>query len=431
MLAFPHIVRAEPPTDTEVVMIGAGAAGLAAARVLMKLAIPFRLIEARNRIGGRALTDIDTFGVPVDFGCSELHNFRLNPWLGYARQNGIRVEPLPSRQTVFDGSRQLSATELAELGGTFQKLQHAIRAACAARRDIAVSDVLRQAGDGEWMPSFRLWLGPISAGIDLDNWSLHDWCAGRSGENWFAPAGFGALIGHFGRNIPVSLNTEATAIRWSNRSVEVLTDRGTVTARAVIVTVPASVLKSGALRFTPALPDWKQAALDGLETAYYTKVLLKFRRDPFDLPHGSWAAPKVEGLQGFSFWLNPGGHGVTQAMAGGRHALDLELAGSDVAVDAALSSLRSIAGSGIEQTFEHGTATVWAQDPYALGAWVQARPGHANARNNLLAPLEDRVFFAGDTCHDLTPATAGGAGIVGDMVARAVARTLGRDVPND
>ncbi|MFV2093026.1 MAG: NAD(P)-binding protein, partial [Hyphomicrobiales bacterium] len=94
-VAMPFVARASAPSDTDIVIIGAGASGLAAARTFQARNIAFKLIEIRDRIGGRGYTNTDYFGVPVDFGCSELHHARANPWVAYARQNGFAVGPLP------------------------------------------------------------------------------------------------------------------------------------------------------------------------------------------------------------------------------------------------------------------------------------------------------------------------------------------------
>ncbi|NND49152.1 MAG: NAD(P)-binding protein, partial [Rhizobiales bacterium] len=290
MLAFPNIVRAGTPGDTDIVIIGAGAAGLAAARVLKKRGIRFELIEIRDRIGGRAETNFDYFGVPVDFGCSELHNAKLNPWIGYARQNGVEIAPLPGGNSVFDGATELEGARARALKMEFERRQGLLKQACAARRDISVADVLAAAEPSQWTDAFNLWLGPVSAGIDLEDWSVLDWCASRAGQDWYAPGGFGALIAQFGSAIPVHLTTGAKEISWSGRSVKVDTDRGIIAAKAAIVTIPVSVLKSGSVKCTPALPNWKLKALEGMATAHYTKVLLKFRREIVDQPHGSWLA---------------------------------------------------------------------------------------------------------------------------------------------
>jgi monoamine oxidase len=421
LVAMPHVLRAAKPVDTDVVIVGAGAAGLAAARVLRARGIRFELVEIRTRVGGRAHTDTSYFGVPVDLGCAELHNASSNPWVGYAREHGIDIGPLPSANTLFDGLNEVSDEQAWEVAREAANRHETLRRACRSRLDLSVADALAASGEGPWDASIRLWLGPISSGIDLEEWSLLDWCAGRRGENWHAPAGFGSLIANAAGDIPVRLNTGVREITWSDRTVGVTTDSGTVTARATIVTLPVGVLKDGAVKFTPGLPVWKLRALEGMASAQYIRVLMKFREDLFGRPAGSWVAHRVDGPEGFSFWINPGGHGVTHAVAGGRFAVELELASADEAVDSALDVLRSMLGSRIDRAFEEGTATIWAQDPYARGAWAEVRAGHFGARQSLLRPLAGRVFFAGDAYHHRMSSTAGGAALVGEAVARDVA----------
>jgi monoamine oxidase len=425
-VGFPRVSRAAGPGDTDVVIVGAGAAGLAAARLLQARGIGFELVEIRTRIGGRARTDTSYFGVPVDFGCAELHQGNVNPWLGYARASGFEVVRLPSGGAIFDGSVELGPAEAQAVSLEVERRHNAMRRLCLARQDVSVAAAMPADRSGRWDPSIRLWLGPVSAGVDLEDWSLLDWCEARGGDNWHARAGFGAIIAHFGRGLPVRLDTRVREIAWSGRSVSVETDRGRIRAKAAIVTLPVGVLKDGAVKFTPELPDWKTRSLDGLAIAHYIRVLLKFRDDVFGRPNGSWVAHRVGSAEGFSFWINPGGHGVTHAVAGGRFAVDLELAGADEAVDLAVSILRRMFGSKIDRAFEEGTSTVWTQDPFARGAWTEVGPGHFGAREALLTPFGGRVFFASEACHRRMPGTAGGAALIGDAVARRVAEVIAR-----
>lgn len=428
LLAFPHVPAKAAVSDTAVVIVGAGAAGLAAAQTFRAAGIPFRLIEIRDRVGGRAFTDTDYFGVPVDIGCSELHHARLNPWMAYARQNGFAVAPLPDddENAIFDGDRRLDEREKRDLARAFARHQRLLARSCGAARDMSVAEAVASLDGDPWSPSIRLWLGPITSGVDLEDWSVREWCGGASGENWYAPAGFGRLVAHSGRALPVTLNTRVSEIRWSGKGVTVITNNGELTAKAVVVTVPVAVLQEDFIRFRPSLPARLTRALDGMVIANYIRVLLQFDRDIFGQEDGSWIASRTAGRDGFSFWVNPGGHGVTHAIAGGRFAVDLELSGADEAVDAALGVLRALLGEQAGDAFVDGTASVWHQDPFARGAWAQAKPGHAASRRELIKPLAGRVYFAGEANHDRLWATAGGATLVGRAVAKHISSVIDR-----
>lgn len=431
LVAMPHVVRADLATDTDVVVVGAGAAGLAAARELVARGVRVALVEARGRVGGRAYTNTRRFGVPVDFGAGELHRARSNPWTGYARANGIEIRPLPEDEAVFDGDRRIGATEHAAMARAFRSHQALLLRACRTGRDASVANAFATAADDGWAPSVRHWIGPISSGIDAEDWSVQDWCAGRSGENWYAPSGFGAMVAGAFSGLDVHLHAPVTEIAWSRRGVRVATEKGAIDAAAVVVTIPVSVLQADAVKFSPALPAWKTRQIEGLATAHYLRVLLKFRRRLFDLPEASWVATKISGRDGFSYWIDPGGHGVTHAVAGGAHALELQRAGSGASVEAALAGLRDIVGSSVEAAFEDGAGTRWSLAHWARGAWTQARPGHSTARRTLTQPVAGRVYFAGDSCHPTMPGTVAGATLVGRAVARRVATVLGALAPSD
>lgn len=424
-VALPFVARASAPSDTDIVIIGAGASGLAAARTFQARDIAFKLIEIRDRIGGRGYTNTDYFGVPVDFGCSELHHARANPWVAYARQNGFAVGRLPGDDAdrIFNGSRPASKPELQTMAKVYKRHQQALSDRCDDERDISAAVAFSELDAGGWAPSVRLWMGPVSAGVDMADLSVKDWCSSPGGENWYAPAGFGTLIADYGRSVPVSLNTAVQEIRWTNRGVTVVTDAGTIDAKVAVVTVPLGVLQAGAIKFTPALPAWMRDALAGMGMAGYTKVLLQFRQ-PFDQPAGSWVANKITGRDGFSIWMNPGGHGVSHAIAGGAFARALEQAGADEAIDVALATLRTMLGSRIDQSFVEGTMTVWNQDPFSRGAWGFAKPGQFDQRARLGRPVGGRIYFAGEANHPQFWSTAGGAMLVGSQVAKHIAARL-------
>ena len=190
--------------------------------------------------------------------------------------------------------------------------------------------------------------------------------------------------------------------------------------------MPLGVLQAGFIRFTPGLPAWMKDALGGMGMANYTKILLKFRQGAFDQPAGSWLANKISGREGFSFWINPGGHGVSQAIAGGDFARTLELAGEDEAIDTALAALKAMLGNRIERDFVEGTMTYWNQDPFSRGAWGFARPGQFDQRARLSRPIGGRIYFAGEANHRQFWSTAGGAMLVGAQVAKHIAARLHR-----
>ncbi|VAW11178.1 hypothetical protein MNBD_ALPHA09-928 [hydrothermal vent metagenome] len=425
-LAAPAVARANTPTDTDVVIVGAGAAGLAAARTFTRFKVPFVCLEARERIGGRAYTDDGIFGAPVDFGCAELHHARFNPWVKYAEKSGFAVGPLPPSEAnaIYDGDSQVDDATSARIEAEFGRHKSALVTACRQGRDISAATAFAGMPVGRWTRSMRNWLGPIATGQDVDRISTVDWCSGVAGQDWFAPAGFGAIIAHYGRAVPVTLNAPVSSIKWGPAHVDVISSKGRLRARLALITVPVGVLTAEAIAFAPALPEWKRAALGGMDMSHYLRVLLKLDVTALDQPFGSWVTARMDGGEGFSFWVDPGGHGVTHAIAGGRFAAELELAGDDVSADLAMGALAAMFGSKIRRGLTDSFATVWSQDPFSRGAWAAAKPGYAAARKLLSKPVGERLYFAGEADHAEFWGTAGGAAIAGSIVAKRIVDKL-------
>ena len=144
--------------DVDVVVIGAGAAGLAAARTLLDAGRTVTVLEARDRIGGRAHTDNETFGVPYDRGCHWLHSAGQNPWVGYAKRNGFDVYAAPDEEIVFADGRRASDEKNTALAAARRALYQAIGKAGRRGRDVSPSSVF-DISDG-WRMTAANGVGP-------------------------------------------------------------------------------------------------------------------------------------------------------------------------------------------------------------------------------------------------------------------------------
>ncbi len=240
--------------DVDVLIVGAGAAGLSAARELQRLGRSFTLIEARSRIGGRAFTDA-SLGAPFDAGAEIIHFAQSNPWTEIAQQLRVPLDQGGGRfggWQVYSGGRALGPLERQRRWSAFRAMEAAQARVAASGRDMSLAEAV-----ADLDPDLReiarsgliLVLGEDGERISvLDNQSL--W----SGPDYTTEAGYGALVAAYGDGVPVSLGVQASVIRWGDGGVEAQTSAGTVRARAAIVTVSVGVLKSGAIRFEPELP---------------------------------------------------------------------------------------------------------------------------------------------------------------------------------
>lgn len=395
--------------NPDVIVVGAGAAGLAAARALGRRGYAVTVIEAKNRIGGRAWTDQETFGVAFDQGCAWLSNGTINPLIPIAEEKGFRLIDHTDPPFIgFYGDRMMSGDDWAELDRAVAKLEGALSRCGASRTDVSASSVAPTTNP--WSPVANFLLGPADMSADLPDFSCLDWYFTAAPEpKYLLREGLGTLIEVYGARVPVRLNTHATVIDWSGQGVRVETNDGTLRARSCLVTVSNGVLASGRIRFTPEMPVAKREALDGVPMGLLTKIALEFDGARFGLSENGWLTYFDATRETAAFLSWPLGTNLLVGFVGGRFAWELAQAGEASAIDFALAELRALLGRQIDRHFKKGTVTKWGNDPWVGGAYSVARPGRFHQRATLAEPLGNRVFFAGEAVAGPLRATCGGA----------------------
>jgi monoamine oxidase len=413
-------------SDEGVVVVGAGVAGLSAARALRQSGVPVTLIEAGDRIGGRAHTTIPTLlGAPFDHGAFWLHAAERNPLAALAGQSGARLTDsnearvhrtrLPGR---FASPADLEAYDEAE------QAFEALMAKAVTGPDRSLADAAAPLAPLPWLPAILNWEAPTIAAADAHALSLHDWHRNRlEGTNLEVAGGLGAFIARV-LETEVHLATPATTIDWSGPGVSVHTPRGTIRARACIVTVSTGVLAAGAIRFKPPLPVPTQEAIDGLPMGTLNKVALRAAGpDRLDLPPSCGVdqfVPAIDDPRMTTIAWAQGADWVT-CFHGGSHAATLE-AGEE-AEAWVRGQWREMFGTRADAAFRPGAVvTRWMTDSLACGAYAYARPGCADARRTLGAPIAGgRLVFAGEATRvDGLAGTVGGAFLAGREAAAAI-----------
>ncbi|WP_210484686.1 flavin monoamine oxidase family protein [Microvirga antarctica] len=413
-------IRPSRASDVDVLIVGAGAAGLAAAKRLRASGFSFMVIESRDRVGGRAHTDT-SLGTPFDAGAHYVHWAERNPWRGIA--TSLRV-PLEQEQfgggfRIYRGAVQLSDAErrrrrdasrdierLVELGGEDRSFAEAVNGKPLEWADAASGITL------------------FSLGEDPQRVSLEDYRQLWSGDDDIPAGGYGALVARYGADVPVSLNTPVTRLTWRDGVVAAETGRGTLRAKAAIVTVPVGVLKSGSLAFTPGLPDEILQALDGLGMGALTKVALRVDPVRFQTVNATDLFDAEAGGAAMSFELLPNGQDLVLAMLGGDQARALCRSGEREAIAYATDTLARMLGETIRKGVLAGRLADWVTDPHAQGSYSVARPGHASARQALRASVGDLIWFAGEASAGGGAMTVGGATLDGERAAVSVAERL-------
>jgi monoamine oxidase len=407
--------------EVDAIVVGAGAAGLVAARALARAGIAVRVLEARRRVGGRAWTDRETFGVPIDRGCAWLHAADWNPWAVHARRRGFSVvERSPDWQQSIGGER-VSAELRARLDADWQRATAAIAAAARAGRDVPAAAVLPP--DLEFRPLFDAIMSWMM-GVDTPDLSTADFAASEDSDvNWAVVEGLGAVVASAAEGLDVVLDCPVTAIDWSGRrSVRVATGRGTLVGRAVVVTAPTPVLARGTPRFTPALPAAYQEAFAGVPLGIANKVFLELGPGGLPTEGPAHVVASAATARTASVTVRPAGQELVLAYFGGDYARELEATGALEA--AAREVLAAVFGAAAARSVRRSTATAWAGDPWALGSYSAARPGFARCRAVLARPVAGRIFFAGDACPADTFGAIHGAWASGEAAACAVVAAL-------
>lgn len=409
-------------TDPDIIIIGAGAAGLGAAHRLAGAGLAVRVVEARDRAGGRAWTAHEPSGLPIELGCAWLHSADENELCDLARGAGLTIDktPPPWRTQINDiGFAPADQADFrAALGRLFVRLDEAGEAGGDQPADRLLDPGSR------WNPLLDA-TSTYMNGVELDQLSVRDfWHYHDTGVNWRITEGYGGLMAALAAGLDIALDCPVSLIDHSGRRVRIETPRGDMHAGAVIVTVPTAVLCAGVLQFRPALPDKIEAAAV-LPLGLADKLYLGLD-DAEEFPKDSHLYGALDRTQTASYHVRPFGRPLIEVYFGGRFARALEAEGEAAFASFAIGQLASLLGAGIRKRLHPIAATAWARDPYARGSYSHALPGHSDARVALAAPVDERLFFAGEACmvHDFS--TAHGAYRSGIAAAEAVIAALAR-----
>ncbi len=411
------------PREADVAVIGAGAAGIAAARRLVAAGRKVVVIEASGTIGGRCASDHAMFDVSFERGARWLYNFDISPLPALARQAGLRVAPAQRGQKIRVGRRNARAGEAEDFLALLVRANRAINEAARGRADIAAASALPK-DLREWAGTANFVLGPLAAGCDLADLSAVDLAAMMPRDPIAAcDQGLGTLITRLGDGLPVALSTPVTRIAWSNRDAKIETRAGTLTARAVIVTVSTGVLAAGRIKFAPDLPKRQQDAVAKLPLGSFDHIALELPGNPLGLGHDDVLIEQSSDNRTGCLIANVGGTSLCEVDVAGGFGRDLSAKGEAAMTAFATEWLKKLFGGDVEKALKRTSATRWNDMPHVLGAMSAAQPGGAPARKILAEPL-GAVFFAGEAVHDTQWGTVGGAWNSGERAADAVLKKL-------
>jgi polyamine oxidase len=427
------------------IVIGAGMAGLTAARTLQDAGHSVKILEARERIGGRTHTDY-SLGISNDLGAAWIHGPVANPLTALAKQFDVTTMPTDfenqSGKSIIAFDADGSPIDIEEYSyglrhfrGAYDRFFTSILYERPADhvRSMAelyelglpgVEDLSETALKGYYYASvIRVQYGD-AADLDEIDWRMTNrYVKLPGGDLVLTGGGFGRIVQGIADGLSIETGVVVEAVEYSDDGVRISTNRGEERCDQVVITVPLGILKAKTITFSPALPEEKVSAIERIGYGHYEKLALKF-------PHRFW--PKEphrlcyltpERPELFTSWVNMahyGGEPVLVASHAGSRARYTNQWDDEKIIAEALVVLRKLFGAVVPDPVAY-VRTHWESDPFSRGSYSFPRVGGVlGDRRTLAEPVGNRLFFAGEATHPRYFATVHGAYETGVRAAREV-----------
>lgn len=414
-------------SQVEIVIVGAGIAGLAAASKLQAAGRQVVVVEARDRLGGRIHTD-RSWTVPVELGATWVHGVDGNPLMDLVQQCNLKTQMTDYenhwlynskgklvKDSDHDELDDLLDDVLEELDQLREDMDE------GDEDDLSLDDALEVIlAHWKLSPARRQMLDyAITAEIEHEyaantrELSCYYWDEGEvfEGDDCRFPEGYDQLVQHLANGLDIRLEHVVERVEYSLSGVQVVCDRGTVTGDLVLVTLPLGVLKAGSVEFAPALPSAKQKAIQRLGMGSLNKLVLRFPKVFWEKDAeilGYVPLAKGEWVEFYNL------HKVTQqpilvGLNAGRYSRKLEALSDEATIAGAMQVLRTIYGKAVPDPVA-ALVTRWNADPFAGGAYsFMAKNASPEDYDTLAQPVGDRLFFAGEATSRQYAATVHGA----------------------
>jgi len=428
--------------EVDIIVVGCGAAGLGAAQHLIAAGKTLRILEGRDRNGGRAYTQ-DVNGAHFDHGCHWMHSGDtvVHPWheahrtLTGAAHVAYVLGPDPDRDYLVHNGAHAPDVDGPALFDLFVELEEAIE----AHGGPLAASVATAAHNAD--PQYAMacaMIGALDEGTEVANFSMLDkcrvvWDANNEGSNEIPAEGYGQLICDYADYLAAQhggqlqiINSTVVETITRDGGVLVATDvGGPYRARGVIVTVPTGVLNNGDIAFVPPLPPAVTQAIQHLPMGNFKKILLEFNAAVLGgNPANVYPFSNNEQTVWRFITEEPAPNFIT-VIVGGVLADNLDALADGVVVTQAVAQINGIVGHDVTGQLVASSVTHWGADPFSRGAYTYGVPGHENARGQVANAALDELWFAGEAYIETAYATAHGAYTSGVQAAtRAVAEIL-------
>lgn len=413
--------------ETDVAIVGAGAAGIAAARRIQSAGRRAVILEASDRIGGRCITETTSFGIPFDAGAHWLRGPDRNPLAKLAIGGGLDLYPAPPGQKMRIGRRNARESELEQYLSMVVRARRAFEDASRGKADVSCAQVMPK-DMGEWQPSVEFLLGPFAFGKDFNELSVVDTTRSVEREtDAYCRQGFGALLAQLAQGLNVQLASPVTKISTQPRGggFTVDTAKGALQARVVIITVSTNVLTEGKLAFSMGAPKRHMDAASRLRLGNYERIALEIPGNPFGLARDDLIFEKAESKRTAVLLANVSDTSLSYVDVAGSFGRELAAKGPREMTAFALEWLDRLFGADVKKAVKRTQATQWALSPYVMGSMSAAAPGSQATRRILGEPIFDRVYYAGEAAHETLYGTVGGAWESGERAADSAMKVLG------
>lgn len=425
-----EIVYAQPAgaAKKRIVVVGAGMAGLSAARELKAAGFDVVVIEGRDRIGGRIYTN-RSWGTPIDLGASWIHESEGNPLTAIARENAIPTvvdddswRYFCAGSTCFDQKYIYSETVKLEkkIWDRSAKISPDISYAEAVEQVVG-SDNL--SSDQRRFIDFVLSRVEMAFGADADKFSFlyGSNMDSLSGSDLLLPEGYDRIVLALAKGLDIRLNTKALGVDWRKSEPSVETDKGSFQADAVILTLPLGVLKARHLRFKPTLPDSKLNVIERMGFGLLDKVILSFPKVfwPKEVAKFGYLSKQRGEFPELLNWYKFSGQPILVGFTAAAFARSLENLSDKEIVSRQMQVLRGMFGSSVPEPSAF-LLSRWARDQFALGSYSHIPVGATDADYYYLGQPVGPLFFAGEATNRRFPGTVHGAFFSGIRVAKEV-----------